>query len=472
MDSKFRHLPTSSLLVTSLNYNRGMSTVQKWLFAALIFFLPSNLFFKVVLPSSYVHGLLSDYLIPKLYLTDLLIGALLVTWGISLLLHHVKISAQKQQRLRAFLLTNVVVFVVLALIQLRSPNPIASLLFLLKLLEFELLAVWVFSQRALLQHRLSIVSLIAMLVFQSCLGMAQFATNHSVFPSYLWLGESRLFNQSGIAQESFSNVIHLLPYGTTSHPNVLAGVLAIGVIILMITLWKRRAIKDRLNWVIGLALLPCLVTLWLTQSWSAWLSLAAFGVVIAVRYTFRQSTLRHAIMAVCGLVILVVSPFFVEQLAHNWNTTTSFTRRDVLNQGAVRMFAQHPLLGIGLNVFTQQIENYVSSSEVVRFIQPAHNVALLMLAEEGLLGVGLELVLFIVTLHLIGQKNRQVILEILPYVVFPFIPLLIFDHFLWTQQVGQLIGTIGTIWLGVLFASHTTETHSAKDSGSAKQESR
>lgn len=85
---------------------------------------------------------------------------------------------------------------------------------------------------------------------------------------------------------------------------------------------------------------------------------------------------RHAIMAVCGLVIFVVSPFFVEQLYSNRTLPHCFTRRDVLNQGAVRMFAQHPLLGIGLNCFTQQIENYVSSSEVVRFIQPAHNVAL------------------------------------------------------------------------------------------------
>src|SRR5689334_2459990 len=52
--------------------------VEAWILAGILFLVPSNLFFKFWTESAYVHGLLVDYLIPKLYASDLLIIAFCV----------------------------------------------------------------------------------------------------------------------------------------------------------------------------------------------------------------------------------------------------------------------------------------------------------------------------------------------------------------------------------------------------------
>src|SRR5579859_6736082 len=52
-----------------------------FLLATTIFLIPSNLFLKFGVNTSYVHGLLVDYLLPKLYASDLPILLLLVLWA-------------------------------------------------------------------------------------------------------------------------------------------------------------------------------------------------------------------------------------------------------------------------------------------------------------------------------------------------------------------------------------------------------
>ncbi|MEA3355691.1 MAG: hypothetical protein U9Q63_04395, partial [Patescibacteria group bacterium] len=57
-----------------------MSKSQSWqikLFYLIIFLIPCNLSKHFILPSSYVNGILVDYLIPSIYFTDILIIILL-----------------------------------------------------------------------------------------------------------------------------------------------------------------------------------------------------------------------------------------------------------------------------------------------------------------------------------------------------------------------------------------------------------
>ena len=61
---------------------KNKNLLYQFLFGLIIFLIPSNLFFKVLESSAYVNGLLIDYLIPKLYLSDLVIFALFSWWVI------------------------------------------------------------------------------------------------------------------------------------------------------------------------------------------------------------------------------------------------------------------------------------------------------------------------------------------------------------------------------------------------------
>jgi len=54
--------------------------VLQLLFSCLIFSIPLNLFLKLNESSSYVGGLKIDYLISKIYLTDIFIGLILLSW--------------------------------------------------------------------------------------------------------------------------------------------------------------------------------------------------------------------------------------------------------------------------------------------------------------------------------------------------------------------------------------------------------
>ena len=57
-----------------------MKKFYPWLIAFLIFFIPTNLFFKFTIPTAYVDGLLVDYLLPKIYASDLIILSMLAMW--------------------------------------------------------------------------------------------------------------------------------------------------------------------------------------------------------------------------------------------------------------------------------------------------------------------------------------------------------------------------------------------------------
>src|SRR3990167_937702 len=66
--------------------------LHKTVFLVFIFTLPFNLSKHFVFSWSYVNGNLVDYLIPTLYITDILIALILLLWDMDLLVNHPKYS--------------------------------------------------------------------------------------------------------------------------------------------------------------------------------------------------------------------------------------------------------------------------------------------------------------------------------------------------------------------------------------------
>ena len=111
---------------------------------------------------------------------------------------------------------------------------------------------------------------------------------------------------------------------------------------------------------------------------------------------------------------------------------TSFDRRSQLAGMAIKMVQDSPLIGQGLNNFTVVMDQYGIIAATTRFLQPVHNIYLLILAETGILGLfGFG--------YLIVCAFRSPRPAVLKLSLFTLLFLGLFDHYPFTLQQGMLL---------------------------------
>jgi hypothetical protein len=387
---------------------------QEWLWYALLFLVPSNLFLKLAETAGYSQGLFIDYLIPKLYLTDVLIIGL----GISLLPTLKKINLKIASLPLGFIGLAIVLFIR----QLLTHQPISAIWYWIKLLEMLLLGAVIWKNQ-LWRLKNTTAVLVSSVGFQFGLALYQFLTQQSLF-GYWFLGEPSLNTSYGLATTTWFGKLLTLPYGTTPHPNILAGW---GVMVAALTLSTQK--NARLKWLaVGLALGLGI----LTNSLAA---LGALGLILGWLWVRNQSRIFQKIWITLCLGLFILAPIGVALLSQTIQHP-SVIRRDQLNLAAIEMSSYGQpfitrLAGVGLNHFTIHLLPQTKNTELVRFIQPVHHVGLLWWSETGFLGLfwlwaGWKLVSRKVTLHQLG------------WVLSCLVILASFDHYLLTSQTGLL----------------------------------
>lgn len=348
-----------------------------WLFYLLVFLIPSNLAKHFILPSSYVSGSLVDYLIPTLYSNDILIILLLIFKPIKSVPKPVLVFL-------ACLLPSVI----------WAASPLPAIYKWVKFLEIGLLIAWIRQYRPDWKK-----PLLAAVIFQSVLAVGQWF-NQSSLVGYWFFGEQPYTGATaGIDKITWlDGSLKIPPLGTTPHPNVLAGFLVVAS-----SFWKGRT-------------LPLLTAfpLFLTFSLAAWLAVL----------------IRHKWTLLAGLLALLIFSRYLTFLAPE----TSFSRRSQLSQMALNMFKDRPLTGVGLNNFTVVMDNYGLIPASTRFLQPVHNIYLLMLAETGLIGsLGFLYLLWQGRSWLCSDRVRPC------HPVWALLFLGLFDHWPLTLQTGLLL---------------------------------
>ncbi len=393
------------------------------LIAGLIFILPSNLFYKLWEQTAYSQGLLIDYLIPKIYLSDILI---LAVFGVFCAKNCQDLKQKFTIRKIRTWLVPLALFSLLLIRQLFTPHPIIAYWTVGKLTLFIVLAWIITHVQALFEQKHWVVikySLVLTIVFQALLAIFQSHYQQPLF-GYLFLGEPNIAQPVGIAY-SVNNLgqQRVLPYGTTAHPNVLAG-------IAVIYFWMYWQIKKKTSQVkyelILSSLLTCavLMILALTHSLTAW-----FGLAWVLLLHFRKITDKDFLFAIIfSILIIPVFIFIFDQLSPSID---SFSRRNWLIAEAATMFSRNPVFGVGMTQFTTQLSPIGQSLNGPAFIQPAHHIFWLWLAETGILGVTLIIYLF----RKLSSTNQQHIKYIFTLLV-GFISL---DHYLLTHQAGLLL---------------------------------
>lgn len=337
-----------------------------------------------------------------------------------------------------------------------SVNPWAAAYGWLKVLEYALLVWYIRSTKP--SFRLVATALTIGGIYSSVLAFLQFALQHSVGGLFWFIGE-RTFDASTPDIAILSWCVSALgggcrtvlrAYGTFPHPNVLGGYLAATLPVSVYGFIRLRAGKTE-RVLYGMGVLGGLVGLAVSLSRAAWIAGAA-GICIVGAEAYRKKAGRRRIwmpMAVYGTVFFAIA---ILALSTVHITDPSVSRRVALNAAAISEFLRAPLFGVGLKNFIVLLP-WADSYRGMNFLQPVHNIYLLLIAEVGLIGSG-AIALGMGTLvrrYLTRLRSSAFITGQDVYMVsFAVLLLLGFaDHYLVTLQQGQLLLSV---FLGMVYS--------------------
>ncbi|MBI4062300.1 O-antigen ligase family protein [Candidatus Gottesmanbacteria bacterium] len=364
-------------------------TWHKKFFALLLILLPTQLGFHFWPEWAMVLGRRIDYLSPTLYLTDIIIFFILLFWFIE---SRPTFGLQKLFPVLLFAAVNVWV----------SRNQPEAIYKWLKVAEFGLLGFYIVRTKPRLNFVIRNLSF--GIFYSSLIAIGQFVLQHSI-GGPLWVLGERTFtiDTPGIARIALGGQEFLRAYGTFPHPNVLGGFLAVTLPFLL-NLKKSR-------WY-ALCFGLGVVALSLTFSRSAW-TVAFLGILLTINKKFL-------LLLVAVLVIVLARVNLGEE---------SVVVRQQLQSAALSLWQQSPLVGVGLGNFLVRLPEVLASRQIY-FLQPVHNIYLLLLAETGIIG-------FIMVLLLLRRTIKKLKIPLIALLLLGFI-----DHYPLTLQQGQLLFTL------------------------------
>ncbi|MBI2430798.1 MAG: O-antigen ligase family protein [Candidatus Levybacteria bacterium] len=300
----------------------------------------------------------------------------------------------------------------------------AGLYGLLKLLEFSFFGFY--TSRAI-RNQKDVKALIIMLslgvLFESLLAALQFLKQSSLGGVFYFFGERTFTSQTpGIANASIEGKLILRPYGTFSHPNVLAGYLIIALAMVISNIKYQKANIMKIFFLSSIAIGS--IALLLTMSRTAiilWIAI--------LFYLLKPLTLntKYLILFLVCIGSIFFSPFG-SRFFNAAQTDESFIRRKELTITALEMIKSSPIIGVGLMNFLPNLPLFqeTSASSLFTQLQPVHNIFLLVFAETGIIGLSFFL------WFLKKTFKRFTIFSIVLILGF-------FDHYFLTLQQGQLL---------------------------------
>ncbi|PIZ96589.1 MAG: hypothetical protein COX80_00940 [Candidatus Magasanikbacteria bacterium CG_4_10_14_0_2_um_filter_33_14] len=288
-------------------------------------------------------------------------------------------------------------------------------------------------------------------VIPSVLGIWQFLTQSSFANKFLGLAmhSPEVSGVSVVASDSIGR--WLRAYGTFSNPNVFGGYLVLAIVFTFL-LMKRIEVKKQKVFLMALLFVQTMA-LFFTFSRTAWLAWLLFVIFISV-YCFVVNK-KVAWTMIFSLVFfgILFSTFFslVQNRVEVKSTyeSKSISERVTGYMEALEIWDSHKYLGVGAGNYTLASFE-LDRSKVGSSYQPVHNIFLLFIVENGIVGFGFFcfiLATFIIYFSSIVKKKQLFFSLIL---VFIFLILGIFDHYLLSSYVGLMIFSLYLAVIGRL----------------------
>ncbi len=342
--------------------------------------------------------------------------------------------------------------------------------------------------------------ILAFLWFQSILAIAQYLTQSSI--GFKFLGEEHLRpGLKGVA-EFFSHrvaspfiqsifpylspisdvTVNVRAYGTLPHPNVLAGLLFVGILINIYLLYfsRRKFVLatslillttglvvtfSRLAWVVTIAavIVWFFLIFWkIRQPHMEEITGGAVRTALVQYFPGRLALIALALLLSLFLNLLMFGPQIQDRLfgispnQRSLVNDESLQDRKIFNEIAIAQIKQNPLFGVGLKNFVLRMDGFAGERLKPYLHQPVHNIYFLITAESGISALFVFfLFLFNVARPCLSGSSRAkrddpVFDYTLLIIFFGFLSIGLFDHYLWTIQQGSLIFWI---MLGLLAGS-------------------
>jgi len=406
--------------------------LEECLYFFFIFLISNQLGKHFWFNFSYVQGLRIDYLSPTFYLTDLIILSLffIQIFKINFKVANIKIKDN--------LWIMVWLFVLFSGIAL-SISPLLGIYKILKIFEFSFLGFYFvqqFSKKKLFKKTILVISI--SVILQSILAISQFLKQGSIGGLFYYFGERTFNGQTpGIANASINGELVLRPYGTFSHPNLLAGFLVVTIILIFSQLLIAKENKIRLFYVSSVFIGTIALAFSMSRA-------AVFAYVLTLGALFVKKRISYLIIPL-AISVVFFGIFNGRFLKFDLKEVAVIERLELLKVSWI-MFLKNPFIGVGLNNFLSNIPYFISSKNLI--LQPVHNIYMLILAETGFLGISFFAVFIIKTINrIIKDKSVYKKSKLIIFIIILFLGM--FDHYLLTLQQGQILLTLS---LGFIFA--------------------
>jgi hypothetical protein len=303
---------------------------------------------------------------------------------------------------------------------------------------------------------------------QASIGLAQFALQHTL--GLRDLGELVMRPEwSGASVITVNGLPTLRAYGLTQHPNLLGGYLMVAVLIGAGLALSPRAPRWQAIAAIALTGLS-FAGLLVTFSRAAWLGLAIGGLAafalllrpaVRARVSWRAAGATFAVLAAIGSIFVVTQwPLLRPRLGISVEGVEirSVDERSGLEAGAWTLIGEHPWLGVGYGNFSIALwQRQPPALEDYPIYQPVHRVPLLVLAELGLPGAALWLILAFGPWATIWRRHKTWPEPDMPAALVVAISGAIaaltvvswFDFYPWFSQQGRLLmWIVWGLWAG------------------------
>ncbi len=393
--------------------NLNFLKIQSILFFLIVFLIPTQLGKHFWPDFTYIFSLKIDYFSPTIYFWDLLVIILIL------------LSIFSKRSINKSALTILLIFLLLQLPSIFiSENIGASLVRFYQYSVTGSFGVYIASQSFKSIRKPIYFGIICGVITQATIAFLEFIFGTSL---NIWLLGERMFNIStpSIATFNFYGQVFLRPYGTTSHPNILAGYFVIMSIFLIFFVNQ--------NFYKKLSIATLFISFFITI---LTFSRGAIIAQIAGMFFFLRSFKKVI------LLLLIFLPFIFVRFSSAFNfDVISLQRRNDLAISAFQLFINSPIFGVGLNNYINQMAISDLVSGPSRFLQPVHNIFLLTLSETGIIGmVGFLILLtpfFLTAKHyFLTKKNSPQNVAIISCLLgISFLGF--FDHYFLTIPTGQ-----------------------------------
>ncbi len=231
----------------------------------------------------------------------------------------------------------------------------------------------------------------------------------------------------------------LRAYGTTEHPNHLAGYTGVLALILL-GAWLIESKPGLKRWLWGGGLVTGTALLGLTFSRGGWIAFAVSAFYLLLCGFQAPGRVAVAVSLIGGTAIiffLLFGPWVVQRVApltESWLEIKSLQDRALIAEGAWDLIRARPLLGVGLGNYMQGVLAYLPEG----LKAPVHNAMALAAGELGLAGGLLAVGLYVRVIWIAWRVRANLGPVVSAVIVLALLVANAFDLYAWGLAPGRL----------------------------------